>query len=96
MRILLATANLPEQELGKYCRMHGIYTHQLEQWREEVMKMDPKEKETKFRHEIKALKAKNKRLDKELRRKEKALVEASALLLLKKKAQALWGDSEDD
>jgi hypothetical protein len=35
-------------------------------------------------------------LEKELRRKEKALAEASALLLLKKKMDAIWGDQEED
>jgi hypothetical protein len=31
-----------------------------------------------------------------LRRKEKALAEAAALIILRKKAQAIWGDREDD
>ena len=35
-------------------------------------------------------------LEKELRRKDKALAEAAALLVLQKKAQALWGDEDDD
>ncbi len=35
-------------------------------------------------------------VEKELRRKEKALAEAAALLALQKKAQAIWGDGEDD
>ena len=35
-------------------------------------------------------------LEKELRRKEKALAEAAALLILRKKAQAIWGDKEDE
>ncbi|VAW74589.1 hypothetical protein MNBD_GAMMA15-1096, partial [hydrothermal vent metagenome] len=39
---------------------------------------------------------KNRKLEKELRRKEKALAEAAALLILQKKAQAIWGDEEDD
>jgi transposase len=39
---------------------------------------------------------KNRQLEKELRRKEKALAEAAALLILQKKAQAIWGDGEDD
>jgi hypothetical protein len=36
------------------------------------------------------------RLEKELRRKDKALAEAAALLVLQKKAQAIWGDDGDD
>ena len=35
-------------------------------------------------------------LERELRRKEKALAEAAALLVLQKKAQAIWGDPEDE
>ena len=35
-------------------------------------------------------------LEKELRRKDKALAETAALLVLKKKANAIWGDEDDD
>jgi transposase len=37
-----------------------------------------------------------KKLERELRRKEKALAEAAALLVLQKKVQAIWGDEDDD
>ena len=46
--------------------------------------------------EVKALRLENKRLRSDLDRKDRALAEASALLILKKKAQAIWGDPEDD
>lgn len=36
-----------------------------------------------------------KRLEQELRRKEAALAETAALLVLRKKANAIWGDGED-
>jgi transposase len=39
---------------------------------------------------------KNRKLEKELKRKEKALAEAAALLVLQKKARAIWGDAEED
>ena len=39
---------------------------------------------------------KNAQLAKELHRKEKALAEAAALLILSKKAQAIWGTGADD
>ena len=35
-------------------------------------------------------------LEKELRRKDKALAEAAALLVLQKKVRAIWGDGDDD
>ncbi len=37
-----------------------------------------------------------KELERELRQKEKALAETAALLVLRKKAQAIWGEVEDD
>lgn len=46
--------------------------------------------------ETRQLREENKRLKKELRRKEKALAETSALLVLKKKAHLIWGEPEDD
>jgi len=42
--------------------------------------------------ELQQLKKKSRKTEKELRRKEKALAEAAALLILEKKAQAIWGD----
>ena len=38
----------------------------------------------------------NKKLGKELRIKEKALAETAALLVLRKKANAIWGDPEEE
>ena len=94
---MIATHHLDELSLGEYCRQHGLYSHQLNQWREEFMK-DPISKQQAFNSskEIKALQAENKALKKELRRKDKALAETSALLILKKKAHLIWGESEED
>ena len=50
----------------------------------------------KEREEFRAVKAKLKRTKKELARKEKALAEAAALMVLRKKSQALFGVLEDD
>jgi hypothetical protein len=43
----------------------------------------------------KELSKENAQLKKELQRKEKALAEAAALLVLQKKFQALWADGEE-
>ena len=53
-------------------------------------------KQTSSSAENRQLKNENKALKKELRRKEKALAEAAALLILQKKANRLWGYDEDD
>ena len=47
-------------------------------------------------HEARSLRQENRDLKKELRRKEKALAETAALLVLKKKAASIWGEPEDD
>jgi transposase-like protein len=94
---ILATAGLDEHAVGAYCREQGIHNFQLKQWQDELMKQtgnkNPSVKES---AEIKALRLENKRLKKDLHRKDKALAETSALLILKKKADLIWGDLGED
>ena len=98
---VLATANLDKQAIGAYCREQGIYSFQLEQWREELMSNSDKNdqqdlKQEQDRGQLKKLRDENKSLKKDLRQKDKALAEANALLDLKKKADLIWGAPEDD
>ena len=60
--------------------------------------MKPKQEvnNAKRQSELRKLKAENNKLQLELRRKDKALAEASALLVMKKKADLIWGESEED
>ncbi len=92
---IIATVGLDETALGIYCRKQGIYSHQLQEWKQGIMK-DSSETNNKLRNELKQLKTENKLLKKDLNRKDKALAETSALLVLKKKADLIWGDSEED
>ena len=93
---VFSTSNLDEEAIGIYCREQGIYSHQLSQWREELMANSGNKKNEHQLSELRKAKSEIKSLKKELRRKEKALAEASALLILKKKADLIWGDQEDD
>jgi len=93
---ILATTKLDDVSLGKYCRKHGLYSHQIIKWREYFMRQKQEPNNNKQRQELKKLKDENKRLQAELRRKDKALAEASALLILKKKADLIWGVDEGD
>lgn len=92
---LLNTAKLDEVALGGYCREHGLYSHQLTQWKD-AMSTDHNDKNKQQNEELKVLRAENKSLKKELNRKEKALAETAALLVLKKKLHLIWGEREDD
>lgn len=93
---VLATASLDDVSLGQYCRAHGLYSHQLSDWRSSFMKTPKENKQPQQSSELKKLKDENQRLQRELRRKDKALAEASALLVMKKKAELIWGVDEDD
>ena len=56
----------------------------------------PRQMNAAERRELQKDKKQVRKLEKELKRKDRALAEAAALLLLQKKAQAIWGDAEDD
>ena len=89
---VIEAAGLTGEELGKWLRKTGLHSEHLNIWKKEIEQMvsSPKDKE-----EIRRLKAENKQLKKELHRKEKALAETAALLTLKKKAAAIWGEEEE-
>jgi transposase len=91
---LLETHGMSEEQRGAWCRQRGVHTHQLEQWRHELIDSDSGS--VTGAAETRSLRQENKALKKELRRKEKALAETTALLVLKKKAADIWGETEDD
>jgi len=83
-----------ESERSEYCRERGLYPEQIDAWREAFESADTEAPASKA--ELAAERKKSRALEKELRRKEKALAEAAALLTLSKKWQAIWGTNEDD
>jgi len=93
---LLATSKLDEIALGAYCREHGLYSFQMQQWKNEFMSQSDNQNKQDQQSELKALRAENKLLKQDLRRKDRALAETAALLVLKKKADLIWGEPEDD
>jgi len=96
--VVVETSVMNEAALSEYCRGKGLYPEQIESWRRACMQANARaeELEKKQRRAHQEEKKEIKRLERELRRKEKALAEAAALLVLKKKAEALWGDREDE
>lgn len=93
---LMASANLDEVALGAYCRKHGLYSFQLDEWKKEFLNSVSDLKKSKESSELHSLKAENNTLKKDLLRKDRALAETTALLVLKKKADLLFGGQEDD
>jgi hypothetical protein len=86
------THGLSGADLHAWCREKGLFEHQLIAWREAFCGAAPQSPESKL--VVRELQARNEGLQRELRRKEKALAEAAALLVLQKKFQALWEDAD--
>ena len=96
--VVFETANLTEIEFSEYCREKGIYPEQVKEWKEACINANDnaREKSTKVGKELRVERKEKEKLEKELARKEKALAEAAALLVLRKKADAIWGTDEED
>ncbi|EKU82763.1 hypothetical protein HMPREF9710_01992, partial [Massilia timonae CCUG 45783] len=82
----------------EYCRRKGLFAEQIATWRAACMSANASVvKQTREQQaQSKEDKKRIRQLEKDLQRKEKALAEAAALLILRKKAQAIWGDKEED
>jgi len=77
--------------LNAWCREQGIFVHQLEQWKTDFCSQGDSEDKREEARVLRALKEENQSLERELLRKDKALAEAAALLVLQKKFRALLG-----
>lgn len=82
---------LAGEALNAWCRERGLFAHHLEQWQAECCRAGSPTSSQAEPQAWRALKEENRRLQRELTRKEKALAEAAALLVLKKKYPALLG-----
>ena len=99
--VVLETAGLNATELGGYCRERGLYPEQVDRWRKAAQDANAQplltmadQKDLQKRHQEDQREIK--RLQQELRRKDKALAEAAALLIASKKIQAYWGEGGED
>lgn len=86
------THGLSGEPLNAWCREHGLFAHHLTAWRAAFCSTE--DKLAPDHQELRVLKGENDQLKRELLRKEKALVEAAALLILQKKFRALWEGEE--
>jgi len=95
LKAVLESVQLTDEQLGAYLRRKGLHETHLQQWRIQMLHgLENRVSAPKSRGA--ADQAKQIRdLEKELRRKDKALAETAALLVLKKKVQQIWGDEDD-
>lgn len=99
--VVLESSGLNATELGAFCRERGLYPEQVDRWRQAAQDANANsmltmadQKDLEKRHQ--ADQREIKRLQQELRRKDKALAEAAALLMASKKIQAYWGEDGED
>jgi hypothetical protein len=84
--------------MAAYCRQRGLLPEQIRAWRAACEEANDWERASTARmnqtsrDERKRIQS----LERELARKEKALAEAAALMILRKKAAAIWGQGEDE
>ena len=96
--IVLETASLSEIELSEYCREKGLYPEQIKEWKQSCIagNQTQAQQRKQLTQERKADRKRIKELEKELKRKDAALAETAALLVLRKKLNAYWGEDEDN
>ena len=92
--IVLETATLTETQLSEYCRNKGLYPEQTRHWKQACIEANSPSNKTVPKANPRD-KKRIKELEKELHRKEKALAETAALLVLRKKFNALYGLEEE-
>lgn len=95
--VVIETVSLSEVELSEYCRNKGVFPEQVQQWKQSCIEGSMSNNEHKRRSaaQAKADRQRIRGLERELNRKDKALAEAAALLVLRKKLNALWEEDGD-
>lgn len=95
LNAIIEASKLENTDLGSFLREKGLHETHLEQWRLQILNALQMKPVTDTKNKSKSSDTKKiRQLEKELQRKESALAEAAALLILKKKAQKIWGDED--
>ena len=95
LQALCSTHGMDGPALAAWCREKGLFEHQLQQWRTSFCAMGAAGAEASARHsqvQLRELQTKHAELQRDLNRKDRALAETAALLVLQKKFQALLED----
>ena len=96
LNMVIACGSLDEEAISERCRAQGLYSHHVKQWRQDFVSGAMANNRDKNQSATKRLKHEVRELKKELNRKDKALAETAALLVLQKKVTAIWGNGEDN
>jgi len=95
LKVVVEASLLDDGQLGAFLRSKGLHQTHLDQWRLQMLNGLQnglsKKKIRRKNVDTKRIRV----LEKELNRKDKALAETAALLVLKKKVREIWGDEDD-
>ena len=94
LKVISETYSLSEEDLGIYLRKNGLRSNQLEEWRASFLALMAQPKIKLNKKDDRDIEIKN--LKNNLRKKDAALAEVSALLILQKKANLLWPQLSED
>lgn len=97
LEAVIATAAMDESGKSAWCREQGLFPAELEQWRQSATTALTAPEETRASpQQTREDKRRIQALTRELKRKDKALAETAALLVLSKKLSAVFGEGEDE
>ncbi len=97
LEAVIATAAMPEAAKSAWCREHGVYPTELEQWRSScTTALAEPEQARASPQATRADRQRIKQLERELLRKDRALAETAALLVLSKKVATIFNKGEDE
>lgn len=97
LEAVIATAALDEAGKSAWCREQGLYPSELERWRESATAALRAPEETGAdTAQVRSARQRIKALEREVSRKDKALAETAALLVLSKKLSAVFGEGADE
>lgn len=95
LQVVAETLSLSEEEFGAYLRSHGLHSEDLEAWKQDFYSSQKGPGRPRKDPELAAAQKEKKLLERDIRRKDKALAEMSARIVLLKKSHLLWGEGED-
>ncbi len=93
LEAVIATASLDEAARGAWCREHGVYPQQLAQWRDSATQALAQPEEARASpQQTRQDRRRIKELEREVHRKDRALAETAALLVLSRKLEAVFNN----
>jgi transposase len=97
LQAVIATAAMDESQRSAWCRENGVYPSELEQWKQSaIVALSETPEKRGSPQERRDSRKRIKELERDLRRKDKALAETTALLVLSKKLEAILQRDEEE